>query len=437
MRTISKFVAVLLIVLPVFASAQTVEELQAQAQALLLRVQQLQQQLGTSPSSTGAPYVDSSGCPLIGRILSLSSAGDDVTRLQQFLARDTSVYPERLVTGYYGSLTEAAVRRWQVKFNIVSSGNPQTTGYGQVGPRTAAAMSLQCSTSGGGGAAPSVGGFIRVTPISGNAPLTVSVEATVNTVNSCAGAVYTIEYGDNTVSSQIVVPAGRCTQLVQTLGHTYQNGGTYQVTLSAGAHRTSATVTVSGGGPSATADSVSANPSSGQAPVSINFSGIINGSRSCGSGTYTIDFGDNQTATASYSDTCQAQSYTITHQYTNAGTYNARLFRGSQASGSSVANTSVNVTSAPVELQPFAVTPGVNNDPFSVEIEFDIATSCSAYDVNWGDSTAHVTQSQGSSCAQVVTTKTFAHTYAQGGSYTITLIRGSRTDTAAITIASF
>ena len=136
MRTISKFVAVLLIAVPVFASlpaqagAQTAEELQAQAQALLLRVQQLQQQLGTVPTPTGgAPYVDSSGCPLIGRILSLGSKGDDVTRLQQFLGRDTSVYPERMLTGYYGSLTEAAVRRWQVKFNIVSSGNPQTTGY--------------------------------------------------------------------------------------------------------------------------------------------------------------------------------------------------------------------------------------------------------------------------------------------------------------------
>ena len=393
--------------------------------------------------SGSAPYIDSSACPLIGRILSLGSTGDDVTRLQQFLARDASVYPERLVTGYYGALTEAAVRRWQVKFNIVSSGNPQTTGYGQVGPRTAAAMSLQCSTSGGGGgAAPAVGGFIRVTPIAGNAPLSVSVEATVNTVNSCAGVTYTIEYGDNTAPSQIIVPAGRCTQLVQTLGHTYQYGNTYQLTLAAGAHRTFATVTVYGAGPTTPtpgtiADSVSANPTTGQAPLTVTFTGFINGSRSCGSGTYTADFGDGQTLTIPYPDGCQAQSLSVTHQYTAGGTFNARLFRGSQTTGTPAAAVSITVTGAPVNLGPFVVTPGINNNPLSVEVEFDIATPCSMYDVNWGDGTAHVTQSQGSNCAQVVTTKTFGHTYSGTGSYTITVTRGTRTDTAAITIASF
>jgi len=301
-----------------------------------------------------------------------------------------------------------------VKFNIVSTGNPQTTGYGQVGPRTAAAMSLQCSTSGGGGVAPSVGGYIRVTPITGNVPLTVSVEATVNTVNSCAGAVYTIEYGDNTAPSQIVLPAGRCTQLVQTLNHIYQYGGTFQVTLSSGAHRTSATVTVYGTGLSTPtsgtiADSVSANPTSGQAPLSVTFTGFINGSRSCGNGTYTIDFGDGQTVAVSYPDGCQAQSFSVTHQYTTGGTFNVRLFRGSQATGSIAALTSVSVSGTSVELNPFVVTPGINSNPLSVEVEFDIATPCSAYNLNWGDGTTHVIQSQGSSCTQVITTKTLVH----------------------------
>src|SRR3989344_500146 len=223
-------------------SSSTIADLQAQIQALLLRVQQLQQQTGgVVPAPVpGAPVVDSSACPLIGRILYIGSTGDDVSRLQSFLARDASIYPERLVSGYYGPLTEAAVKRWQVKYNIVSSGTAATTGYGQVGPRTAAAMSLQCSTMSGGGA-PNVGGFIRVTPISGNAPLAVSVEATVNTVNSCAGAVYTVDYGDGTGTTQITVPPGRCTQLVQTLSHIYQASGPYNVGLSSGPHRTVAT----------------------------------------------------------------------------------------------------------------------------------------------------------------------------------------------------
>src|SRR3990167_1812133 len=113
-------------------TSSTITDLQAQIQALLLRVQQLQQQTGGSGSAPavpvpGAPVIDSSACPLIGRILYIGSTGDDVTRLQQFLARDASIYPERLVSGYYGPLTEAAVKRWQVKYNIVSSGTAGKT----------------------------------------------------------------------------------------------------------------------------------------------------------------------------------------------------------------------------------------------------------------------------------------------------------------------
>lgn len=52
------------------------------------------------------------------------------------LAEDAAIYPEGKVTGYYGTLTQAAVERFQVKYQIVSSGTPETTGYGQVGPTT-------------------------------------------------------------------------------------------------------------------------------------------------------------------------------------------------------------------------------------------------------------------------------------------------------------
>ncbi|TSC96945.1 MAG: hypothetical protein Athens101426_1, partial [Parcubacteria group bacterium Athens1014_26] len=39
-------------------------------------------------------------------------------------------------TGYYGKLTMQAIQRFQVKYNIVSSGSPETTGYGAIGPKT-------------------------------------------------------------------------------------------------------------------------------------------------------------------------------------------------------------------------------------------------------------------------------------------------------------
>ena len=59
-------------------------------------------------------------------------SGGEVSKLQRFLGVDT--------TGYYGPQTEQAVQRWQAARGIVSSGSPETTGYGFVGPRTRSAM---------------------------------------------------------------------------------------------------------------------------------------------------------------------------------------------------------------------------------------------------------------------------------------------------------
>jgi len=76
----------------------------------------------------------------ISSYLDFGARGGDVTSLQQFLAADVSVYPEGLVTGYFGSLTRAAVQRYQCKQGIVCGGSAATTGYGRVGPRTLAAI---------------------------------------------------------------------------------------------------------------------------------------------------------------------------------------------------------------------------------------------------------------------------------------------------------
>src|SRR3989344_2768963 len=157
--------------------AQTNAELQTRIQALLTQIAQLQAQLGlpvtTTPAtpSTSAPSVPAqASCPQINRILKPGMEGADVSALQRFLTADRSVYPEGLITGYYGSLTVVAVQRWQAKNGIASSGAPDTTGFGQVGPRTAAAMSAACILGG-----PVASGFMEVHPISGTAPLTVAV----------------------------------------------------------------------------------------------------------------------------------------------------------------------------------------------------------------------------------------------------------------------
>jgi len=71
----------------------------------------------------------------------------EVTRLQQFLAQNSSIYPEARVTGYFGPATERAVQRWQAMKGLVSSGDADSTGYGYVGPKTRAVMACGGTTS--------------------------------------------------------------------------------------------------------------------------------------------------------------------------------------------------------------------------------------------------------------------------------------------------
>lgn len=95
----------------------------------------------------------------ITRQLQLGMSNSEVTELQVFLAKDNSVYPSGLVTGYFGQLTKAAVERFQTKNGIVNSGTPATTGYGRVGPATMASINAQMNggnTSNGGGTSPSI-----------------------------------------------------------------------------------------------------------------------------------------------------------------------------------------------------------------------------------------------------------------------------------------
>jgi len=113
----------------------------AQIQALLAQVKALQAQIA---QLQGQPTSSSSCINLSFNLYAEQTdknTNGEVTKLQQFLAQDSSIYPGGLVTGYFGPMTESAVQRWQARNGIVSSGSPDTTGYGYVGPKTRAAMS--------------------------------------------------------------------------------------------------------------------------------------------------------------------------------------------------------------------------------------------------------------------------------------------------------
>ena len=76
--------------------------------------------------------------PVFNATLRYGMTSDDVKRLQELLASDPEIYPEGIISGWFGSLTKRAVQRFQAKHGIVSSGNEATTGYGLVGPKTRA-----------------------------------------------------------------------------------------------------------------------------------------------------------------------------------------------------------------------------------------------------------------------------------------------------------
>ncbi|MBV9349339.1 MAG: peptidoglycan-binding protein [Patescibacteria group bacterium] len=90
----------------------------------------------TEATSGGpVPSAPQTACPL-NQHLALGMSGAQVSCLQTLLARFPSIYPQGLVTGYFGPLTLAAVERYQAQYNIVASGSPSTTVFGAVGPRT-------------------------------------------------------------------------------------------------------------------------------------------------------------------------------------------------------------------------------------------------------------------------------------------------------------
>ncbi len=430
------------LLMPVLVNAATAEELTAQIQLLLQQVTALQQQVGgtsaSTPSTSGTSVTGGAvQCPLISRNLKKGMSGADVTRLQQFLALDPNIYPEAQITGYYGALTEAAVKRFQCKNTLVCDGTPESTGYGVTGPRTAALLALQCAARTQVSSS-DVGGFIKVTPTAGSAPLQVTIEATVNTTNSCTGATYEVIYGDNTPSSTVVVPSNTCREMRQAFSHTYTSSGTYTIVLRSGVHQTSAAVTVGGGNaPVTTTPNQSvftASPTSGNAPLTVTFSGVLSAAPQCASQTYTITFGDGQQANV-VQNGCTSASYSIQHTYDSGGSFVARFLLGSSEL-KNIAITAAGNASGSQGGGAFSITAGTGGDAFAVTAQFDLSRSCGRYELNWGDGTANAVQAEGT-CSSGTVTKEVSHIYQTGGMYTAILKRGaslSSTDTIGVSI---
>lgn len=139
-RAVVAFV-VLFAYVPLVSEALTLDEIKAQLLGILERVSVLKVELEVPATSTGSGQA--LPCLSLGRTLSIGAEGEDVQKLQEFLIR-AGLLQAGKATGYFGALTEAAVKKWQAAEGIVSSGNAATTGYGVVGPKTRSAILTIC-----------------------------------------------------------------------------------------------------------------------------------------------------------------------------------------------------------------------------------------------------------------------------------------------------
>ncbi|MBI4085386.1 MAG: peptidoglycan-binding protein [Candidatus Liptonbacteria bacterium] len=138
--TTSVWMSGALLLVPV-AQAQSVADLQAQIAALLAQIQQLQAQLNSAQGGVTTSYN-------FTRSLTVGSTGDDVRALQQFLnangaqvAASGAGSPGNETT-YFGSLTQAAVAKWQ-------AANGVSPAVGYFGPITRAKIASMGGTTGG------------------------------------------------------------------------------------------------------------------------------------------------------------------------------------------------------------------------------------------------------------------------------------------------
>lgn len=137
-------------------SSGSVAEIEQKIRDLMSQVKALQAQLitirfaSTSMSDLRGDYAsttkdfkdtDHVRCipPMVALIRGMN--GMHVTRLQKFLVSE-GLLPG--TNGIFGSTTEAALKEWQAKAGVISSGDASTTGWGALGPKTIARMKEWC-----------------------------------------------------------------------------------------------------------------------------------------------------------------------------------------------------------------------------------------------------------------------------------------------------
>jgi len=114
-------------------STSTIELLLQQIEILKAQIETIQEQITILQAARGQikeTKEEVKDTLKLIKSLSRGMRGEEVTMLQEILATDPGIYPEGLVTGYFGPLTERAVKKFQQKAGIET--------VGVVGPKTKA-----------------------------------------------------------------------------------------------------------------------------------------------------------------------------------------------------------------------------------------------------------------------------------------------------------
>ena len=164
----------------------------------------------------------SPSCLSFTRDLGVGSTGADVTALQNYLIGKGYLAAGN-ATGYYGSLTSAAVGKLQHEAKIVSS--PSDPGYGRFGPATRAFIDCWSAT-------------FSASPTSGRAPLAVTFTSMKGYPPGLVDATVWIEFGDGASMYVICTNAstGGVCATPANVSHTYANLGTYTAVLKSGGY---------------------------------------------------------------------------------------------------------------------------------------------------------------------------------------------------------
>ncbi len=144
---------------------------------------------------------------VLNRQLELGMSGSDVSALQTFLAQTPSIYPQGLVTGFFGNFTKAAVMNFQSHNGIAM--------VGRVGPLTLAALNAQMS-----------GGLDTASATISNVNITTSNATATVAWNTSEGARGIVYYSSNplaTYEHEKSVDVSGATAMTDTSYRVYQN----------------------------------------------------------------------------------------------------------------------------------------------------------------------------------------------------------------------